>query len=335
MRSLARLALWLFDRASSVLDALGLTGSRWQWRRMQWRRTLEARAARLENVARAVEAPTRMCRECRSLVDRDSSRCPDCGASMAGISRGGAGRLVGLVLPDLGAMRATTLILAADVILLILAMSLGGGSGSSTGVLMGGPSPAALFALGSNWGPAVAAGQVWRLVTAVFLHGGLLHIFFNGYALLALGPLVEESFGKARFYVIYLVCGVASFVASSLWTRAPSVGASGALFGLLGFLFVYGRYRGGRLDRAISEHVGRWIVFGMVMVFMPGIDNAAHFGGLAAGALLALAVGPPGADARSEALWSLGGWLTLGLTLASFVAMILAFPENIRMLSAG
>ena len=141
----------------------------------------------------------------------------------------------------------------------------------------------------------LAAGEVWRLVTPIFLHAGLLHIAVNMYSLYALGPAVERFFGRTRFLVVYLLSGISGVLLSLVLSPNPSVGASGAIFGLLGALaaFLY-------LHRATFGQLGAMQLRQLVIVALinlalgltPGIDNWGHVGGLTAGVALSLFLGP-------------------------------------------
>ncbi len=145
-----------------------------------------------------------------------------------------------------------------------------------------------LVRFGAKVNELVAAGQWWRLFTAMFLHIGVLHILFNLYALNALGPLVEGYFGHARFLAIYLIGGLYGSLASYAFSPAISAGASGAIFGLAGALIVYFlRYRAnfGARGRALLQNM--FIIIGINLVFglsARGIDNWGHIGGLIGGA---------------------------------------------------
>jgi rhomboid protease GluP len=129
--------------------------------------------------------------------------------------------------------------------------------------------------------------QYWRLITATFLHASLLHILFNMYALYLFGYLVENAFGKAKFIAIYFVSGFLASVASFLFinVNAPGVGASGAIFGLLGAWVAYNyRRRGTRLASMYLQNALFLIVLNLILGFsIPNIDNSAHIGGLIAG----------------------------------------------------
>ena len=328
MRLWGRVLSAALDGAIAVLAALGARGSRWEWKKQTWRRALQERLAAWENLERGVRSRTRMCRECRTLVQRSASVCPACGASMRGIPKGGLARLLGFALP--GRTSVTTLLLSANVLMCIVALAIGGLGPQGNPLRMLSPPGEVLFLLGEKWTPAILHGQVWRLVTANYLHVGLLHLVFNGYALMSLGPLIEESFGARKFFLLYTVTGVCAFATSAaLHPGVPSAGASGALFGLIGFAFVYGRLRGGAAGRAIADQLLRYIILGAVMFLIPGIDSMAHLGGLVSGALsgLFLETGEPRTRAGEMAL-RLATALVVLATLGSFAAMAFSYQAN-------
>jgi membrane associated rhomboid family serine protease len=135
------------------------------------------------------------------------------------------------------------------------------------------------------WGGGVAQGEWWRLLTAAFLHDGIFHIGFNMYALWIVGPQLEASLGRLRFAALYLLAALGGSAASYAWgdPRIPSLGASGAVFGLFGAYLVISRRL--RLDAsALYVLLGINIVLGFVI---SGIDWRAHLGGLVTGAALA------------------------------------------------
>jgi rhomboid protease GluP len=140
------------------------------------------------------------------------------------------------------------------------------------------------------------AGELWRLVSCVFLHGDGLHMLLNGLALFALGRLCEALYGPARFLWLFLVAGVCGASFSWLGGNSTSVGASGGIFGLMGAAMVFGwRYRH-RLPEPMSYFLRRsllpWVVLNLAIgLFIPFIDNLGHIGGLIGGTLLAMVIG--------------------------------------------
>ncbi|HMB70357.1 MAG TPA: rhomboid family intramembrane serine protease, partial [bacterium] len=156
---------------------------------------------------------------------------------------------------------------------------------------------AVLVNFGANFGPLVAAGDLWRLVASIFLHAGVLHLVFNGYALYVLGRNLEAFYGAWTLLALFVLSGTGGSVASALLSDAISVGASGGIFGLLGASLVFAfRHRGvlpARITRIMGTALLPWVVLNIVLgVVVPRIDMAAHLGGLASGALLAWFVRP-------------------------------------------
>ena len=130
----------------------------------------------------------------------------------------------------------------------------------------------------------MAYGQWWTLLTAIYLHGSLLHIVFNALWIRQLGPAVEELYGSARFFIIFTISGVAGFVVSNAVSGYPTIGASGSIFGLLGAMVAFGRRRGGVFGRLVIKQYGQWALLLFIMGFvMSGVNNFAHAGGFAGG----------------------------------------------------
>jgi membrane associated rhomboid family serine protease len=166
---------------------------------------------------------------------------------------------------------------------------------------------------------AVADGELWRLWTVTLLHGSLIHLLFNMYALYISGPLVETLYGSRLFLLFYLLCGAAGSVASFVFGgNTPAVGASGAIFGLFGLLLAASRAHHPVLDRRSRSLVGQLgtlilinLVFGFVV---PRIDNAAHIGGLVAGLWLGFLL-VPGRVPTLKSLWQGASGTTRTMTL--------------------
>jgi len=180
------------------------------------------------------------------------------------------------------------------------------------------PSLAALRALGATGAVPWQEGQWWTLFTAIYLHGGLLHILFNVLWIRQLGPAVEELYGPSRLVIVFTVAGAAGFVASNLLVYDFTIGASGSIFGLLGALVAFGQKRGGTFGAMVLRQYGQWAVVLFVLGFlMPGVNNIAHaggfVGGFAAGLMLALA------EHRSETAFDqLLAAAAIGVTLLGF-----------------
>ncbi len=146
------------------------------------------------------------------------------------------------------------------------------------------PSGRALDTLGMTGAFAWQQGRWWTLLTAMYLHGSVLHILFNVLWIRQLGPAVEEVYGPARLAIIFTVAGVLGFVVSNALGVAFTVGASGSIFGLLGALVAYGRRRGGTFGAMVLRQYGQWaLVLFILGFFMSGVNNFAHAGGFAGG----------------------------------------------------
>jgi len=177
------------------------------------------------------------------------------------------------------------------ILIVFLAETLRGGS----------TRPAVLVALGAQVNLLVWQGEVWRLLTAMFLHIGVMHVMFNGWALYSLGRDVEMFFGSTRFTIIYLCSGLFGGVAFYLFggpatATTVSAGASGAVFGIIGAELAYwlrNREVFGVFGRQRLLNLSTLVMVNLVFGFtVPGINNLAHLGGLISGFLLALALAP-------------------------------------------
>lgn len=329
MDSKPPLILRAFDAAIAALEALGAQGPRWQWRKQVWRRRLEERTAAEGNLARAGQVKMRMCPACRALIPRKLKVCSECGVDLRRPMSSGGGVLE-LLFPSMGSV--TVALITANCALYLLMIATWGikeQAGGFFGMLS--PPGGALFAFGAKWTQAIAYGQAWRLVTANFLHGGLVHLVFNCYALANLGPLVENSFGRRKFFLIYLVTGVTAFSTSALFSpHTLSIGSSGSIFGLLGLAIVFGKFRSGPLGQEIARQLMRWVFLGLILIMVPGIDHAAHIGGFVAGAGLALLVdaGEPRRGPRDQVLRLLT-LIAAAVVILSFGAMLLSYRDNV------
>lgn len=319
-----------------ALDRAGMRGARWEWRKRTWRAALEGHAAEAEARRHGAVRRARICRACRTLVSPGAPTCHECGASIMPSAAISAASFLERITPSFGSV--TIALVSANTLLLVVILFVWGFDPQARGILsILSPSTRALYAFGMKWGPSIQGGEIWRLVTAIYLHGGLVHLAMNSMALINLGPLIESSFGSRKFFLIYTTTGIAGFIASTLISPdSASVGASGAIFGLLGFTIVYGRYRAGSAGRVVAEQLMPWVVFGVVMLFMPRIDNAAHAGGLLTGALLALVVdaGEP-RTREGELMLRLLTSAAVVVTIASFAAMVLTYAERVQGMSGS
>ena len=158
-----------------------------------------------------------------------------------------------------------------------------------------------LIANFSVWGPAIREGQTYRLLTGIFLHGGFVHLLFNCYALYVIGSQVENFLGRIKFLIIYLVAGVSGALFSMIFGNYASVGASGAIFGLMGALVYFGYHYRVYLGNVVKSQIIPLILLNLFLGFMmSGVDNFAHIGGLLGGVLSSMIMGIPEQENKSD-----------------------------------
>lgn len=273
-----------------------------------------------------------VCPSCGRLVAVDAQRCVHCGRWNPGFW--GYGRLLQRLGDDFGFVNLVT---GACIVLYVLSLlgDLDGiGGAGPFGFLA--PSGESLVELGaSGMIPVFGFGRWWSVLSASWLHGSLIHIFFNLMWVRHLVPAAVRLFGVGRAVLIYLVSGVAGFTLTSVggaaFGAAPpyflrgaplTVGASASIFGLLGALVVYGRRTGAG---AMGRQVWTWAVVLFVFGFLlPGIDNYAHLGGFLGGYLAARVLDPLRPE-RPEHLIAAGAGLLLTV-LAVIASVVVPWP---------
>ena len=151
---------------------------------------------------------------------------------------------------------------------------------------------AVITLLGAKDNALIATGEYWRLITPIFLHSGLLHLFFNCYALLIWGPMVEKLYGRFKFVALYVIAGMVGCLFSYVMSINPSIGASGSIFGLLGALLYFRQRWKDAFKRFFGPSLFIIIGFNLFYGFTStGIDNWGHIGGLVGGFLAGNALG--------------------------------------------
>jgi rhomboid protease GluP len=268
----------------------------------------------------------KLCPACGALVGINATRCHECGASLrfslAALSKGLSG-LFG------GRAPVTSILLVANIMMfgvsLVATMQAGEAGGFS---ILWSMNSEILDRLGASHSVAILFGHQWyRLVTAMFLHLGLLHIGMNMMVLLDVGPVLEELYGSSRYLFLYTTTGILGFLLSAFLGN-NAVGASGALMGLIGAMIAVTTRRGGGLMKELRSRLIRWVLMIFLIGFMIHADNYAHFGGLASG----FAIGKLFADRepmnpREKQRGYALGWFAGIIVLASFVLMILHFRD--------
>jgi rhomboid protease GluP len=269
------------------------------------------------NMAAETKSGARLCPNCRRLISINAKECMHCGWKNYGIS--GVGTRFETIIHSLGGL--VTVLMGFTIILYIVSLvmdlsALFAGRGL-LGLLLQGP--ISVFRLGITGTAPLARGEWWTLFTAIYLHGGILHILFNMIWLRNIGEAVDELFGTSRMFILYTASGVIGFVASDLLGVSYTLGASGSIFGLLGALIFYGRHRGGSFGEALYRQVGSWALMAFAFGFIfPNVNNWAHAGGFLGGYLGAMLLGYQ--EIGREVPWHRIAAIVLAvITLAGFV----------------
>jgi len=301
---------------------------RWQYRVDRWKQAFG-------NMFGGGEKRPKLCPSCGALVGINATRCHECGANLrfglAAWSKGLAEFFGGHAPVTVAILIANVVLFAAEIMGTMQAGQLGGLS------ILWGMNGETLYRLGACFAPSIFAGHEWyRLITAMFLHGGLIHIGFNMMVFLDLGPIVEEVYGSARYLFLYAVMGAVSFLVSALAKHFSfSLGASGAILGLVGLLIAITTKRGGMYMRELRSRLISWVVtiFAIGLLFTGmRTDNWAHAGGLAAGFALGkvFADRAPMNGSEKTRAYALG-WLAGLVMLASFALMALHYRDPLPM----
>ncbi len=238
----------VLDIIDKILRVFGTSRQRIRWR-AQFNENQSGRKKQdKENKNRHLKYQNKMCTSCGGIVEREARNCPYCEKRLPSWHMQALAKWGESVLPGQGAM--TSLLLLFNALVFILMGLVSGEIFSSNSY--------SLIHYGANYGPMMTAGgEWWRLISYNFLHGGLFHVGFNLYALSIVGPLIEDRLGGAKAFVIYLVSGILAGIVSHMYSPlAASVGASGAILGLIGAGVVVGHQDGG------SQGVyGRQVIF--------------------------------------------------------------------------
>ena len=317
-----------------VLEKLGVNVTRLRWR--LYRRSQRDAGGRLPSALQWLKFRHKICPHCGAVADRGARICASCERDLPSLLMYRVSRIFSSVMPA-DAPVTVNVFLGLMVVFFAMQMLMDGFSFRT----MMSPSSPVLYALGS-WSPATAVGdgQYWRFLSCGLLHGGLIHIGFNSFALTQIGPLVETRMSRARMLLLITLTQFGSTFASYFWQYLvrgnplqPTVGASGWLFGLIGYGIIHFHLMGDR-GKGIRDQLLRWALIVLVIGFLPvlPINNAAHIGGMLTG--MAFAYLPdrdtgraaPGDRLRGLALWAcVGLWLVTVLFM--FRSAITLWPE--------
>ncbi len=263
-----------------------------------------------------------MCPNCRAFITTSDKTCPYCDFKIGprAIEYRAPADVLGGLIPH---ARFTTVVILLINTGLYAAMALHSmQSSDGHGGIMD-LDGRTLFDFGAKFRPAIRAGEWWRLITAGFLHGGVLHILMNSWVLFDLGTQVEETYGTSRYLVLYIFTTVTGFYASYLWSPTLSIGSSAGIFGLIGAMIALGVKDRSAYGIAVRSVYTRWAMYGLLMGLLPffAVDNAAHIGGLAGGFVLAYVAGTPKLAGNTEALWRALAGVAIAVTLIAFAMM--------------
>ncbi len=270
-----------------------------------------------------------MCPNCRAFVSSTDRVCPYCEVQLGprAIDLRSAEVMHGLV-PRAYSSSMIILVLNVAFYVAMAAFTVHMSQGpiaQSLGGVWQGFSSQVLLIFGGKYGPTIYQyGQWWRLLTAGFLHGSLLHIGMNMWVMFELVAEVEQFYGSSRLVIIYIFSTITGFFLSLLWAPGTvSIGASAACFGLIGAMMAIGlRRRADPMSQAIRSYYMRWAIYGLIFSFMPfmHIDIAAHIGGLAGGFIGGYVAGLPGlpGSPRERVMQTLAG-VAIALTVYCFL----------------
>lgn len=298
---------------------------RWQVRLDRWKNSFRALFGGGDQQPRP-----KICPACNALVGVSATRCHECGTnlnfSLAAATKKLAA-MTGLNAP------VSTIFLGLNFLLFIVQLMFTMQAGQAGGLnLLWHMDGVSAYRLGLNTGRLVFEDhEYWRFITAMFLHGGLIHIGFNMMALMQFGPALEELYGSPRFLFLYTFTGAFGFFVSA-FVGHYSLGASGALLGIMGAILAVTTKRGGSYMRDLRTRLISSLVFLFALGLFGGIgiDNWAHGGGLAAGFLLGKIFVDREPMNKSERFRAqILGWIAGLAIVASFVLMLLHFRDTI------
>jgi len=318
----------MIEFIAKLAGYLGFNSVRVRWKLMRWRDSLKSRRHKTVDTISHVGYAHRVCTNCGRIQDRAAKLCANCGHKMEPRFIEILNR-IGFVTPHF--ISVTSLLIVA--IIVCFAQSVWGPD-AFTHVMNVGID--ALVKHGANYWPFTLNGEWWRLATSIFLHGGFFHILFNLVALEQVGPEIERIFGRGRYLFLFMLTGILASATSIFWhhymthSYAVSIGASGAIMGLVGVAAAWGHKDGTSIGRSIRDMMLKWAAYTFVFGFFIDADNAAHVGGFLSGAAMGLVLKPK--TARSNALVS---WVVtfVAIGAVAITVFLVLFPPQSTKLS--
>jgi rhomboid protease GluP len=273
----------------------------------------------------------RMCPNCRAFITVGDRVCPYCGAQIGPRAVDlRASQLASSLMPRANVTSIVILIINVAFFLAELAVN---AQLTHTSMFEGGISSTTVILFGGKAAPYIYHGQWWRLITAGFLHGGFVHLAMNSYTLFILVTEVEQFYGTSRLIVAYILSTFTGFLCSLLFApRSLSLGASAAAFGLIGIMLAMSvRHRSDPLVQMVRAQYTQWVIFSLVLSLLPGVDIAAHVGGLIGGFLVGLLGGLPGLpNSPKENVWKTLAGLAIAVALWALFQDYLSYRALLR-----
>jgi rhomboid protease GluP len=273
-----------------------------------------------------------VCPSCGSLVGVRDAKCYHCGRANPGLW--GFGPTLRRLSSDFGFRE---LVVGACVTMWVITLLMSGSGLGTEGFLSAlSPSTAVLVMFGASGAyPVFVAGRWWTVLSAGWLHGGLLHVAMNMYWVWQMGPAITELFGSSRTVIIYTIGGIAGFTLSSvagaylpnvpfLHAAGLTVGASAPVFGLIGALYHYGRMGSNIVKQTAISIMVQAVLFGLLV---PNIDNYAHIGGFAGGYFASVFLNPMSRERGDHAIVAV---ICLAATVAAILASIVTGVKFLR-----
>jgi membrane associated rhomboid family serine protease len=222
-----------------------------------------------------------------------------------------------------GGLNVTQLLIATNILFFLAMVVIGMATGRGLSPVFNPDTELLVHAGAQYWPLVIYHGEWWRCITYAYTHGGIIHIGFNMLVLYQVGPLIESELGAARYLVLYTLTALTATGLGYLWhPMVPVVGASGSLFGLIGFAVAW-YHRMGPSGHHIRNFMFRWAAFAFIFGLVVGADNAGHLGGGLGGALLGLVM-PLGVRGRQALapLFNVLALLCLAATLGSLGLLV-------------
>ncbi len=299
-------------------DSLGMDGTKWQWRIMRWEKAWKDRKETLRQKKGQVTYQHKFCRSCGALIDRDEKTCPHCGSRAPSWRVQVVSRALGLVMPS--ALSVSGTLLVVNTLLFLVLVAIVGGQALVS------PPLDLMTRMGALVLSHLAEGAYGTLITYGYLHSGIMHFAFNMLVLSQVGPMLEEEIGRSRFFTIYTLALIGGGLARYFFSGPLGmvvVGASGGLFGLIGFGMAYAHALGTSSALQLRSFFARWAVIGFVAGLLIGADNVAHSGGFIVGVLAGFAVERERVSReRLTRYWNIAAWTCATLTVVAFGMII-------------